>query len=70
MFDYEPYRELLKKRGIKQQELIDKGIINRQNASKLKHNKSITLDTLDNICNKLGCDFTDIVRHIKEDEEI
>lgn len=66
MYDYEPYRKLLKKRKIKQSELIEKGIINRQNASKLKNNKSITLDTLDNICNKLHCDFSDIVRHYEE----
>ena len=66
MFDYEPYRNLLKERKLKQSDLIERNVINRQNASKLKNNQSITLDTLDKICNKLDCDFSDIVRHYKE----
>lgn len=66
MFDYEPYRELLKKRNIKQYDLTKEGIINSRIANQLKHNRSITLETLDSICTKLDCDFSDIVRHYKE----
>ena len=65
MYDYEPYRKLLVDKGIKQQELIDKGVINRNNATSLKHNKAVTTDTIDKICNYFDCDFNEIVRHIK-----
>lgn len=67
MYDYEPFRNLLKSKGIKQQELINNGIINRNNATSLKHNKAVTTDTLEKICNYLDCDFNDIIRHIKEE---
>lgn len=69
IIDYTPYRELLKKRGIRQQELINDGVINTRIANQLKHNRSITLDTLDKICNKLHCDFSDLVRHLEEEEK-
>lgn len=69
IIDYTPYRDLLKNKGIKQQELINAGVINTRVANQLKHNRSVTLETLDKICNKLHCDFSDLVRHIEDNEE-
>lgn len=63
MYDYEPYRNLLEKRGIKQNQLIKEGIINRSNASSLKNNIAVTTDTLEKLCNYFNCQFNDLVRH-------
>ena len=66
MYDYEPYREMLKRRNVKQSQLINDGIINRNNASSLKQNKALTTDTLEKLCNYFDCQFNDLVRHYKE----
>lgn len=68
MIDYTPYRVLLKNRNLKQQELINKGIINSRIANAIKHDKSITLDTLDKICEQLDCEYEEIVRRKRESE--
>ena len=65
MYDYEPFRQLLKDKNIKQSTLINEGVINRHNASKLKNNKSLTIDTLHKLCKYFDCQFSDIVRYIK-----
>ena len=33
---------------------------------KLKHNQSITLNTLNQLCEMLDCDVTDIIEYVKE----
>lgn len=66
MYNYNPYRKLLNERGIKQQELINKGIINRSNASSLKNNIAVTTDTLEKLCSFFNCQFSDLVEHIDE----
>lgn len=66
MFTYEPYRRFLKENNIKQEELIKKGVIGRNNASSLKNNKPMRIDILDKLCNELNCQFNDIVEHIQE----
>ena len=66
MYNYNPYRKLLNERGIKQQELINKGIINRSNASSLKNNIAVTTDTLEKLCSFFDCQFSDLIEHINE----
>lgn len=68
MYDYEPYRKLLEERGIKQNKLINEGIINRNNASSLKNNKAVTTDTLEKLCTYFKCQFNDLVRHIDNND--
>lgn len=66
MYDYQPYRNILKNKGIKQEELIKKGIINRGNASSLKNNKAVTTDTLEKLCTFFDCQFNDLIKHYKD----
>lgn len=69
MYDYEPYRNILKRNGISQNKLIEAGVINRSNASSLKNNKAVTTDTIEKLCTYFDCQFNEIVRHYKESEE-
>lgn len=66
MFTYDGYRELLKEKGIKQQEIIKDNTINARIANSLKNNKSVTVETLDKLCDRLDCDFGDLIKHYKE----
>lgn len=66
MFTFEPYRKLLKEKNIKGYDLIKDNTINSRIASSLKNDKSVTLETLDKICNRLNCQFNDLVEHIQE----
>lgn len=66
IFDYEPYRNLLKNRKVKQEDLIKLGIINRGNASSLKQNKPLRTDTLEKLCSYFHCQFNDLIRHYEK----
>ena len=68
MFNYEPYRKLLKEKNIKGYELIKDNTINARVASSLKNNKSVTVETLDKLCTRLNCQFSDLVEHIENKE--
>ncbi len=69
MFNYDPYRELLERRNIKQQELINDNTINTRIANYLKHNESVTVNTLEKLCKRLNCQFNDLVKHVDDLEE-
>ncbi|MCI6452337.1 MAG: helix-turn-helix transcriptional regulator [Hungatella sp.] len=40
--------------------------ISRGMLDNLKHNRSITLKTLNELCKKFDCDITDIIRYTKD----
>ena len=64
MYNYEPYRETLKKMNIKQADILKDKTINSQNANRLKNNLPITTDTIDKLCTRLNCQPNDIMKHI------
>ncbi len=66
MYNYDPYRDMLKNRGVKQEQLIREGVINRGNASSLKNNVAVTTDTLEKLCTYFKCQFSDLVKHYEE----
>ncbi len=68
MFNYDPLRKTLKEKGITQEKLIKENVINRQNATSIKHNKPMRTDTLDKICQYLNCDFQNIIKHIDDND--
>lgn len=67
MISYGPLWETMKDRGISTYTLINQHDINPRTIHQLKHNKSITLFTLEKLCNILDCGPQDIVCFIKED---
>ena len=62
MVNYEPLWEMLKKRGITTYMLINKFGFNARTINNLKHNKGITVDTLERLCKVLECTPNDILR--------
>lgn len=68
MIIYEPLWETMKQRGISTYTLISRYRINPRTINNLKHNKSITLFTLEKLCQILDCQAESIVRFIPDEK--
>lgn len=66
MITYEPLWATLEKKKITTYQLLKNHNISRGMLNNLKHNRSITMNTLDELCNILNCDVTDIIRYTKD----
>jgi len=61
IISYEPFWDTLKEKNITQYELIKKYHFSTGTLDALRKNKSITLNTLHDICLMLNCDINDVV---------
>lgn len=61
MISFEPLWETMKQKGVTTYALIHNYGINPRTINNLKHNKSITLNTLELLCNILDCQAEGIV---------
>lgn len=66
MITFTPLWKTLKDRHISQYDLLNKYKMSRGMLDNLKHDRSITLNTLNDICNMLDCDITDIIEYTKD----
>lgn len=66
MITYDPLWETLKTKNVTVYKLITTYGISRSTIDKLKHNRNITLLTLNHLCNLLDCDVTDIIKYTKD----
>ena len=62
MVSYEPLWETMQKRNISTYCLIMQYNINPRTINNLKHNKGITVDTLEKLCRILKCSPNDVVK--------
>ena len=68
MICYDPLWTTMKKREITTYTLITKYDINSRTINNLRHNKSITMYTLERLCDILNCTPNDIIRFDKSSE--
>lgn len=68
MIVYEPFWKTLEARSISQYELIKKYNFSTGTLDALRKNKSITINTLNDICMMLKCDIVDVIS-FKPDKE-
>lgn len=66
MITYDPLWVTLKEKDISVYKLITTYGISRSTIDKLKHNRNITLLTLNHLCNLLDCDVADIIKYTKD----
>ena len=64
---FESFWETLRRKGISQYDLILKYRMSRGMLDNLKHNRSITLNTLNDLCITYDCDIADIIGFENED---
>lgn len=69
MITYEPLWKTLKRKGISQYDLLTKHRMSRGTLDNLKHNRSITINTLNDLCTMLDCDVTDIILYTKDQDD-
>lgn len=64
MITYEPLWETLKKKGMSTYTLRNKFNISGSTVQRLRKNMSVSTNTLDDLCELLKCNISDIVEHI------
>ena len=62
MITFEPLWETLKRKNISQYALIKEYGVSTGTLDALRKNRSITMNTLNDLCNMLKCDVSDIIR--------
>ena len=67
MMSFEPLWETLKQKNISTYKLINTYGISKGMIDNLKHNRNVTLLTIEQLCRILDCKIEDIVIYIKED---
>lgn len=67
MITYEPLWATLEKKNITTYQLLKNYNISRGMLDNLKHNRSITMNTLNELCNILNCDVSDIIKYTKDE---
>lgn len=65
MISYEPLWETMKEKGVTTYTLIYKQGISAYTVTNLRHNKSITMHTLEKLCAILDCIPNDIVKFVE-----
>lgn len=68
MISFEPLWKTMEEKGISQYRLLKAGVDNRT-LDALRHNRNITLITLEKLCDILECTPNDIVKFVEEDLE-
>lgn len=68
MISYEPLWKTMEKRGITTYALINRHGINPRTIHNLKHNKSITLFTMEKLCQILDCQAESIVAFVSDEK--
>ena len=66
MISYEPLWETLRKKRISTYMLIKDYAFSRGTLDSLKQNRNISTATLNDICNLLDCDITDVICFIPD----
>ena len=69
MVTYEPLWQTMEKRGITSYTLMVKHNINPRTINNLKHNRGITVYTLERLCTILQCTPNDILKFIPDEQK-
>lgn len=65
MISYEPFYMIMKSVGISTYKLINEFNVSRSLLDRLRHNKPISTQTLDDLCGYLDCRVEDILEYKK-----
>lgn len=64
---YTPFWETLKKKNMSTYTLIHKHNMSSSTINRLRHNKPISTTTLNDLCNFLNCQISDIVEYVYDE---
>ena len=66
MIDFSPLWASMARQDITQYRLLKDGIVDNKTLDGIKHNRNITLLTLERLCRYLNCTPNDIVRFLED----
>lgn len=66
MISYKPFYETMKKKNVSTYKLINDYNVSRSLLDRLKHDKPITMVTLNDLCKILDCKVEDIIAYIPD----
>ncbi|WP_026492877.1 helix-turn-helix domain-containing protein [Butyrivibrio sp. XPD2002] len=66
MITFDPFWETIKEKNISQYRLIKEYGFSTGTLDALRKNESVTLKTINDICNKIDCDIPDVIRYIPD----
>lgn len=69
MMDFEPLWQTMKRKNVSCYALINKYGVSRGMVDKLKHNRNVTLQTVERLCEILDCEIQDVVIYKKNEEQ-
>lgn len=68
MITFEPLWETLKAKNITIYDLIYHYKMSRGMLDNLKHDRSVTLNTLNDLCNMFKCGVTDVIKYTEDED--
>lgn len=68
MITFEPLWETMKRKNISQYSLIKDYGVSTGTLDALRQNRSITLNTLNDICNILQCEVSDVIKFFPDEQ--
>ena len=68
MINYNKFWETIKRKNISTYNLINDYGFSKGLIDNLKHNRSITMTTLNDICNKIGCNPNDVIEYVEDEK--
>lgn len=66
MIKYDKLWKTMKEKGITTYALTEKYNVNKELLHRLRHNMNVEMNTIDKLCNLLGCDISDIAEHFPD----
>ena len=69
MIKYDKLWQTIKARGLSEYKLYPYYNVNRSLLNRLRHNKNVEVNTIDRLCNILGCKVEDIMEHVPDDNK-
>ena len=66
MISYEPLWQTMRQQGVTTYTLIEKYHINPRTVHNLKHDRSITMYTLEKLCSILNCQAESVIRFLPD----
>ena len=69
MIKYDKLWQTIKAKGLSEYKLYTYYNVNRSLLNRLRHNKNVEVNTIDRLCNILGCKVADIMEHVPDDNK-
>lgn len=66
MISFKPMKELLKKKGITQYQLIEQGVLSPVHVTRLSYNHNFNLKFINRLCHELQCQPGDLIEYIPD----